>query len=265
MAGQLSTGLLTADILDGDPRRISFAGVEVLRRISYPVRDASWGTIQTETIQEVITATQYTRRFRAMSGEFTGEFVLALTSMHAGEASLQASIVITAATDFMTNRAGLTLLHPITYVAGSPMVITHPDGRQTRANFPPLIDPRQPALDIAAIRHVVCGIAVDVHFEGEVFEMEDQRNWSDASFKTYCRPLSLPRPFAVRKGETVSQRVTVSLAQIGPAPRLTEPPAQTGIMPKVLLAADVGVTDLARIGGAAANGILARIDARRRG
>ena len=27
---------------------------------------------------------------------------------------------------------------------------------------------------------------------GDSFEMEDHRNWTDASFKTYVRPLALP-------------------------------------------------------------------------
>lgn len=29
-------------------------------------------------------------------------------------------------------------------------------------------------------------------FEGDVFEMEDQRNWTDASYKTYCTPWGCP-------------------------------------------------------------------------
>ena len=36
--------------------------------------------------------------------------------------------------------------------------------------------------------------------EGDAFEMEDQRNWADASFKTYVRPLSKPRPYVIAKG-----------------------------------------------------------------
>jgi hypothetical protein len=30
--------------------------------------------------------------------------------------------------------------------------------------------------------------------EGDAWEMEDHRNWLDASFKTYVRPLALPYP-----------------------------------------------------------------------
>jgi len=41
-----------------------------------------------------------------------------------------------------------------------------------------------------------------ISFEGDVFETEDQRNWTDASFKTYCPPLRLPypRPFEAGGG-----------------------------------------------------------------
>ena len=40
--------------------------------------------------------------------------------------------------------------------------------------------------------------------EGETFETEDQRNWSDASFKTYGTPLHLPFPVEVEEGTRVA-------------------------------------------------------------
>jgi hypothetical protein len=39
--------------------------------------------------------------------------------------------------------------------------------------------------------------------------MEDQRNWTDASFKTYCTPLSLGFPHQARKGVGITQSVTI--------------------------------------------------------
>jgi hypothetical protein len=51
------------------------------------------------------------------------------------------------------------------------------------------------------------GAWVDLGFTGGTWEMEDQRNWLDASFKTYFRPLSLPYPYEI-SGE-FSQSVTV--------------------------------------------------------
>ena len=48
--------------------------------------------------------------------------------------------------------------------------------------------------------------------------MEDHRNWTDASFKTYVRPLALPWPYTLRAGEAVTQSVTVVLRGTPPKP-----------------------------------------------
>jgi hypothetical protein len=53
---------------------------------------------------------------------------------------------------------------------------------------------------------------VSVNFAGEIFETEDHRNWSDASYKTYCTPISLPFPAQVTPGETLSQNITISIS-----------------------------------------------------
>ena len=39
---ELKAGRLVAHIVEGELRTIRFAGHEVLRRVSYPVRDADW-------------------------------------------------------------------------------------------------------------------------------------------------------------------------------------------------------------------------------
>ena len=51
------------------------------------------------------------------------------------------------------------------------------------------------------------GVFATVRMEGDAFEMEDHRNWTDASFKTYVRPLALPWPYVLpagRSGRAVS-------------------------------------------------------------
>jgi hypothetical protein len=54
--------------------------------------------------------------------------------------------------------------------------------------------------------------------------MEDQRNWLDASYKTYVRPLALPWPYKLDKGTELDQSVTVTVAATGDA----LPPAARG-------------------------------------
>jgi hypothetical protein len=48
--------------------------------------------------------------------------------------------------------------------------------------------------------------------EGDTFEMEDQRNWGDASYKTYVRPLALPWGYTLPKGSRHEQAVRLSLS-----------------------------------------------------
>jgi len=113
---------------------------------------------------------------------------------------------------FLRNRIGVCVLHPIVECAGKPCTIERVDGTTEQGAFPRYISPHQPFKQIRAISYEVApGARAEVRFEGETFEMEDQRNWTDASFKTYSTPLELPMPVRVEKGTRIQQSVTVSL------------------------------------------------------
>jgi hypothetical protein len=117
---------------------------------------------------------------------------------------------------FKTNRTGFCVLHPtpssedVTPVA----LVKHTTGRSTRAKLPFFIAPEQPFLDVRAITHWPWPgtvVSSTVEMEGDVFEMEDQRNWGDASYKTYCRPLSQPFPYTLKKGQKLKQAVALEV------------------------------------------------------
>ena len=92
--------------------------------------------------------------------------------------------------------------------AGEGRACRRPRGRI--ASFPPIIDPMCPFQDIRALTHEVTpGVWATCTMEGDTFEMEDQRNWTDASYKTYVRPLALPWPYTLPKGEKFEQAVTL--------------------------------------------------------
>ncbi len=55
----------------------------------------------------------------------------------------------------------------------------------------------------------------EIRFEGDLFEMEDQRNWTDASFKTYSTPLRIPYPVEVTPGQEIRQAVTIEVFSEG--------------------------------------------------
>ena len=105
------------------------------------------------------------------------------------------------------------MLHPIEGVAGAACTIEHVDGTIEETRFPLLIDPVQPMTALRGIRHqFLPGLHVNCRMEGDTFEMEDQRNWTDASYKTYVRPLALPWPYLIAKGETIDQKVTLTVS-----------------------------------------------------
>ena len=95
---------------------------------------------------------------------------------------------------------------------GAACVVRHTDGTDETGALPDAISPHQPFFDIAAITHEVApGVRATVEFAGDVFEMEDQRNWIDASYKTYSTPLDLPQPVEVTAGTRVHQTVTLGI------------------------------------------------------
>jgi hypothetical protein len=218
-AVSLKAGALTVDFASGGLRTIRYEGHEVLRAIAYVVRDQNWGTYQPEISECVIEKTKnaFTITYQAICASADPSQTLRFQARIAGdsEGHLVFDVAAEPLTPFLTARCGFAVLHPINGVAGQEAVVEHVDGAQEQATFPSLISPTQPFKDIRAIQHrVTLGITARCVLNGDVFEMEDQRNWSDASFKTYVRPLSLPWPYVMEQGVTNRQSVELSIKRI---------------------------------------------------
>lgn len=201
---------------DGAVRGLYFGGVEVLRGVDYPVRDADWNTFDAETLVEELHQTasslSFRRQFRTGGGKLIGNFSIDCSDNGIVDFSFDLEVL----EDMEVNRAGFVILHPATF-ARSPVQVTHGNGRVTDGVFPSRISAGQPFFDIAAISQSVNGVFADLKFEGEVFEMEDQRNWSDASYKTYCRPLGWERPYVVTAGTRIQQFIHIAMSAQGQA------------------------------------------------
>ena len=215
----LTAGPLTCDYVNGDLRNIRLGDREIVRRIYVAVRDRYWNTIPAtlEDVRITSGASAFTIRYRAthraaeicfrwhamITGDASGEIVFAMD----GEAC----------STFLRNRIGICVLHPNT-CAGAPCRVTHTDGTVTTGAFPRDISPHQPYKDVCEIAHRFSrNIWARVAFSGEVFEMEDQRNWTDASFKTYSTPLEWPAPVLIEHGTPVRQTVRLNLEGDAPA------------------------------------------------
>ena len=83
---------------------------------------------------------------------------------------------------FLRNRLGFCILHPIQECTGQECIIENVNGAVIRAIFPRYISPHPPFTDMRSIAHEVePGVWAQVRFEGDIFETEDQRNWTEAS------------------------------------------------------------------------------------
>ena len=217
---ELTAGPVSATLESGALRWIRYNGTETLRGIAFLVRDRNWNTASPQlshlTVQQTEAGFRVT--FDALCRTPDGELPWSAEIIGESDGMLRFTGTANPASDFLTNRTGFVLLHPLEGVAGCPVEVTHVDGTRRQARFPELVDPEQCFFDLRALSHeVVPGVRATCRMEGDAWEMEDHRNWLDASFKTYVRPLALPYPYTLKAGSSITQTVTLSFAGSAPA------------------------------------------------
>lgn len=227
---QVEQGACSA-LLDGlDVRYVRFGETEIVRRVFVAVRDVTWKTVPAEVEELTVergageTVLSFVARYRGAGIDVSGRGRFAL-----GDEGLRSEVEILANADTQYARMGLCLLHPCELLAGRTYLARTEDGPLSGA-FPHTIGPQEFKDDIySALFGPFTGLEIDMdgvrasfEFEGDVFELEDQRNWTDASFKTYSTALSLGFPHELRAGETLRQTATLKCAG-APPPRRQRP------------------------------------------
>ena len=211
----LTAGPLQALLEGGGLRAIRWHGHEALRAIAFLVRVEGWRTAEPELAELSVEQEpdRFLVRYQATVREAGAELHYRVVLEGESQGLLRARATILPRTDFLTQRTGFVVLHPLAGVAGAPVSVEHVDGRREETVLPAAIAPSQPLRDLRAVaHHPAPGVTATTLLEGDTFEMEDQRNWSDASFKTYSRPLALPHPFVLAAGSSLEQAVTLRLS-----------------------------------------------------
>ncbi|GAB2450579.1 hypothetical protein HD599_002268 [Conyzicola lurida] len=213
-----SSGPWSLELRADEIADVRFDGTVVLRSVRAVVRDRDWGTAPAAVTGVDASASELVVRLKhvGLGADFDGELRVAAAS-RSSFTTLDVAFSTTANADFWRNRIGLVVLHPPA-VAGTPLVVEHSDGTADETRFPLSVSPHQPAFDIAALHWMGDGVESSLVFRGDVFEMEDQRNWTDASFKTYSTPLALPFPVLVPSGTVVEQSISLRGARVAAAP-----------------------------------------------
>jgi hypothetical protein len=232
------------------------------------VRDHNWGTIHSTVTAIKASADGSALHVRGTVG---AELTLAdwQLAVRLTPGSFRVDAEATVLSAFARNRLGLVVLHPPA-VAGHALTIEHAQGPASATAFPVEISPHQPALDIRGLEWSHGDVRSRLEFGGDVFEMEDQRNWTDASFKTYSTPLSLPFPVWLHPGTAIRQSVQLSSAahsvtqsDVGAStasPSVTTTTALGWPMPEILTSASTTTPQLHRSDDSRRGSLLVEID-----
>jgi hypothetical protein len=228
----LRAGSLSICFEGGDLRYIKFGEREVIRRIYAAVRDRNWGTIPgvISKLEQRIGLEDFEIRYQCEHRQNEIHFVWDATIAGNADGTLHLTFDGEAKTTFLRNRIGFCVLHPIRECAGAKCRAIYADGACKESVFPSVIAAEQPVAplhDLAGLEHeVVPGVWAELRFEGDLFETEDQRNWIDASFKTFCTPLRLPYPVEIKAGTRIQQTIRLRLIapeQTKASTKLTRP------------------------------------------
>ena len=206
----LKAGVFSVGYQNGFIRRIHYGEVEVIRSIYMALRDQNWFTYQHNIENESIE--EHEDHFKIEYDCFYELNEARIFTWHV-QITGTADSVITfevdgeALTDVLKNRAGICVLHPLQYTASNPCELFHPDGSQIKKTFPVAISAENPFKNLTGFRWRCHHHWYVLTYEGDIFETEDQRNWCDASYKTFCTPLDKPFPVQLKQGDQVHQKV----------------------------------------------------------
>jgi hypothetical protein len=198
----------------GELRWIRLGELEVLRGIYMALREAGWARVPGVIEDLVVEAEPESFRIRFVCRHRRGSIAFDWEARIEGgsDGRIVYAMDGEAGATFLRNRIGFCVLHPAAACAGRPCTVETVDGERRRGAFARLVSPHQLFTSLRAIAHEAApGVEAEVRMEGESFEMEDQRNWSDASFKTYGTPLASPIPVRIEQGTRIRQQISLCL------------------------------------------------------
>lgn len=251
----LVAGDLRAELDGCDLRSVTWGGTEVLQRLYMAVRDAPWNTVPGELSDRTVYQSPSEFRVTWRQRHRDEQIDVAWEGLVHGtvDGSLVYEMTATAGRPFRHSKIGLNMHHaPAAYLGRCYRA-------QTRAGivkgvFPELIAPQLIENgSLTAMFDYFDELTVDLDdcqatftFEGDQFEMQDHRNWSDANYKTYGTPLSFGFPRDAAAGDTFWQRITLRLDG-GPAAHDPDPTLRLTPEPSPLALPAIGhrATELA--------------------
>ncbi|MEW5977479.1 MAG: hypothetical protein AB1898_16935 [Acidobacteriota bacterium] len=218
-AQRLESGSLNVTLEEGDLLSVCWGRYEILRRVHVAVRDQNWRTIppRLSELEVHSNGKGFRVSYQAHHRQEDIDFVWTASIQGMRDGTLTFRMDGQARSTFLRNRIGFCLLHPAREYAGRVFAVQQDDGSWVQGVFPKQIANKQPLVGTERMKsltfEVVSGLRAAIQFDGDLFQMEDQRNWTDATLKTFCTPLSRPFPVEIRQGTRISQAITLKVTE----------------------------------------------------
>ncbi len=230
----LRAGALSFELIGGRFGPVHANGHEVWHGLAFLYRDAGWGTPEPvfEQVQHHADAQGFVLELHGhmacaptdVAGEpvDNARIALHLTVRASADGQVQLRAEATPTHPLRANRCGWVLMHPL-QAAGCRLEVQHGDGRVTQSSLPEEVPAWPPFTAVRGLRHEYRpGHWAEALLPGEDYELEDQRNNADASFKTYSRSNFMPRPYVLAAGQPLVREMHLRL--LGPAPPAARQP-----------------------------------------
>ena len=218
----LHAGPLTAQLLGRDLRNVRFGGLEVAQRIYVAVRDRNWGTVPGELsdLDVVQGDDHFAVRFTVRHCQHDIDFTWRGEILGAADGTISYAMDATAGADMTYKLIGLNVHHGMREYVGRPYQGITPRG-PISGRFPVEVGPQLVAdetevpifPDVSSLTaQLTDDVSVRFDFVGDTFEFEDQRNWTDASFKSQSYPPRRGGFLSSRVGDRVFQKVALTVS-----------------------------------------------------
>lgn len=215
---------------------------EILQRIFVTVRDQNWREItptdSKSEIDEQAGVATLTVRHESDSVEFEWRGTLRVSD---DRRRLHFEFSGRALRDMQVCRVGLVVLHPIQSMVGARVIaVGHQSGHELTPSETIAPQPVANGIPLAmtepffklVIERADFG-ELELTFEGDLFELEDQRNWGDMSFKTYCTPLRLGFPRELKAGTVIEHSMEVRFTPSRIQSKTTSAGYRSGVFPQL--------------------------------
>jgi D-apionolactonase len=223
----------------GQLRYLTLGQTEIIRGIYPTIRATDWSTLAPTSFTVSVNRqgdnhVEFSHKGQIRSEKINYDYAVSVSVRQLpGKYEVTYNVKGTALADFQTCRTGLCVLHPRSLM-GQRVEVEHDSEPCTTSTFPTTIMPGTPFTDVRKMTFDPApGMHAQLEFSGDLFETEDQRNWSDPSFKTYVWPQKRGTPYTISAAKPVDLTVKLTLEVSKPTPSPLPIEKTTGRLPQM--------------------------------